>query len=127
MYLNIKNMKPFNIKEYNDNPSRKVVTREGRPVRILCTNARRNYPVIALIEDEEDYLYDYLPDGTLYGGTEQNDLFFVPIKREGFINLYKDICGGISTDTTVFSTKEQAQASKKYENYLDTIKIEWEE
>ena len=120
-------MKPFNIKEYNDNPSRKVITREGRPVRILCTNARRTYPVVALIEDEEDYLYDYLPDGTLYGGAKQNDLFFVPIKGEGFINLYKDICGGISTDTIVFSTKEQAQASKKYENYLDTIKIEWEE
>ena len=123
-------MKPFNIKEYNDNPSRKVVTREGRPVRILCTNARRSYPVVALIENEdnkEDYLYAYLPDGTLYGGTRQNDLFFAPEKREGFVNLYKNVCGGISTDTTVFSTKEHAQASKKYENYLDTIKIEWEE
>ena len=120
-------MKPFNIKEYNANPSRKVVTRDGRSVRILCTNARRNYPIIALIEDEEDYLYDYLPDGTLYGGARQNDLFFAPEKREGFINLYKNVYRGISTDTTVFSTKEHAQASKKYENYLDTIKIEWEE
>ena len=120
-------MKPFNIKEYNDNPSRKVVTREGRPVRILCTNARRSYPIIALIEDEEDYLYAYLPDGTMCGLSKQNDLFFAPEKHEGFVNLYKNICGGISTDTVVFSTKEQAQASKKYENYLDTIKIEWEE
>lgn len=123
-------MKPFNIKEYNDNPSRKVITRDGRPVRILCTNAKRTYPVVALIEDkdnQEDCLYAYLPDGTICGITKQNDLFFAPEKCEGFINLYKNICGGISTDTTVFSTKEQAQASKKYENYLDTIKIEWEE
>ena len=123
-------MKPFNIKEYNADPSRKIITRDGRPVRILCTDARRSYPVGALIEDEdnkEDYLYTYLPDGTMGGMRGENDLFFVSIKREGFINLYKDICGGISTDTIVFSTKEQAQASKKYENYLDTIKIEWEE
>ena len=123
-------MKPFNIKEYNDNPSRKVITRDGRPVRILCTNARRTYPVVALIEDKdnkEDYLFAYLPDGKMCGMRGENDLFFAPEKREGFINLYKNICGGISTDTVVFSTKEHAQASKKYENYLDTIKIEWEE
>ena len=120
-------MKPFNIKEYNDNPSRKVVTREGRPVRILCTDARRNYPIVALIEDEEDLLCAYLPDGTTCGMRGENDLFFAPEKHEGFINLCKNVCGGISTDTRVFSTKEHAQASKKYENYLDTIKIEWEE
>ena len=123
-------MKPFNIKEYNDNPSRKVVTRDGRPVRILCTNARRSYPVVALIEDEynkEDYLHAYFPNGTMCGMRGENDLFFAPEKREGFVNLYKNICGGVSTDTVVFSTKEHAQASKKYENYLDTIKIEWEE
>ena len=123
-------MKPFNIKEYNANPSRKVITRDGRSVRILCTNARRSYPVVALIENEynkEDYLYAYLPDGTMCGMRGENDLFFAPEKREGFVNLYKNICGGVSTDTVVFSTKEHAQASKKYENYLDTIKIEWEE
>ena len=120
-------MKPFNIKEYNVDPSRKVITRDGRPVRILCTNARRSYPVIALIEDEEDLLYAYLPDGTICDSTKQYDLFFAPEKHEGFINLYRNTGGGISTDTRVFSTKEHAQASKKYENYLDTIKIEWEE
>ena len=123
-------MKPFNIKEYNDNPSRKIITRDGRPVRILCTNARRSYPVIALIEDKdnkEDLVYAYLPDGTICDSTKQYDLFFAPEKHEGFINLYKNVCGGISTDTRVFSTKEHAQASKKYENYLDTVKIEWEE
>ena len=123
-------MKPFNIKEYNDNPSRKVVTRDGYLVQILCTNARRSHPIIALIKDQnikEDYLCTYLPNGMMDCKEGNYDLFFAPEKREGFINLYKNICGGISTDTTVFSTKEHAQASKKYENYLDTIKIEWEE
>lgn len=123
-------MKPFNIKEYNDNPSRKVVTRDGRPVRIICTDVKGDYPVVGLILKNE-YIEDvetFNKDGKyLEKQTDNCDLFFTPEKREGFINLYKNICGGISTDTVVFSTKEHAQASKKYENYLDTIKIEWEE
>ena len=122
-------MKPFNIKEYNANPSRKIVTGEGIPVRILCTDAKRDYPIVTLIEDNgKEYIRNFLLDGTTGIDTnEKYHLFFAPEKREGFINLYRNICGGISTDTVVFSTKEHAQASKKYENYLDTIKIEWEE
>ena len=120
-------MKPFNIKEYNDNPSRKVVTREGCPVRILCTNARRTYPVVALIEDnKEDRLYAYLPDGTMCGMRGENDLFFVPEKKEGYVNLFRQITG-INTGF-VFNTKEEAEKSaKSLPNYITTVKIEWEE
>lgn len=31
-------MRPFNLKEYLANPSRKVITRGGKPVRIICTD-----------------------------------------------------------------------------------------
>ena len=34
-------MKQFSIEEYLKNPDRKVVTRNGLPVRIICTD--RNY------------------------------------------------------------------------------------
>ena len=45
-------MKPFSLDEYLKNPSKKVVTKEGKTVkRILCTDARGNYPVVALIEE----------------------------------------------------------------------------
>ena len=44
-------MKPFNLEEFKKNPSRKIITRDGRSVQILCTNARRSYPIVALIED----------------------------------------------------------------------------
>ena len=122
-------MKPFNIKEYNDNPSRKVITRDGRPVRILCTNAKRSYPVIALIEDKdnkEDLLYAYLPDGTICDSTKQYDLFFAPKKREGYVNLFKQSIG--INAGFVFNTKEEAKKSAKgLSCYITTIKIEWEE
>lgn len=51
-------MKPFNLKEYLENPYRKVVTRDGRTVRIICTNGKlfsprvdgTIYPVVALVK-----------------------------------------------------------------------------
>ena len=33
-------MKQFSLKEYLANPSRKVVTRDGKNVRILCTDRK---------------------------------------------------------------------------------------
>ena len=43
-------MKQFNLEEYLANPSMKVVTRDGRKARIICTDAKNNYPIVALIE-----------------------------------------------------------------------------
>ena len=124
-------MKPFNIKEYNDNPSRKVVTREGRPVRILCTNARRSYPIVALIEDKdnkEDLLYAYLPNGTMCGMAKQNDLFFVPIKKVIWGNLYSTQLG-TTFSGDFYKTKEAAlkEKAKDFSKYITTFKVEWEE
>ena len=48
-------MKPFNLEEYLANPSRKVVTREGKPARIICTDVKgASYSVLALV-DKGDY------------------------------------------------------------------------
>lgn len=33
-------MKPFNLEEYLANPSKKVVTRKGLDVRIVCTDVK---------------------------------------------------------------------------------------
>ena len=40
-------MKQFDLQEYLKNPSRKVVTRDGRDVRIICTNYDSFSPIIA--------------------------------------------------------------------------------
>ena len=48
-------MKQFNLEEYLKNPSRKVVTRDGRNVRIICTDKRgTNFPIVALVECEDE-------------------------------------------------------------------------
>ena len=45
-------MKEFDLQEYLKNPLQKVVTRDGRKVRIICTNYDSLSPIIAEIEGE---------------------------------------------------------------------------
>ena len=117
-------MKPFSLEEYLNNPSRKVVTRDGRNVKIHCTNCVGYHPVIAEIEGEK-YSYFYDKNGGYHFRPSINDLFFAPEKREGWINLYKDVEGNYVT-SQVYERKESAEASS-CRTCIATIKIEWEE
>ena len=71
-------MKPFSLEEFKKNPSRKVVTREGKPVRIICTDAKGESPVVALVEDNgEEYPFSYHQDGVWSKRNNSDvDLFF---------------------------------------------------
>ena len=45
-------MEKFNLEEYLKNPSRKVVTRDGRKVRIICTDMNyKNHPIRTAMGD----------------------------------------------------------------------------
>ena len=124
-------MKPFNLEEYLANPSRKVVTLDGRKVRrILCTDARGNYPIIALVARHDGTVDDavaYTKDGTSLDGVALSirDLFFAPEKHERWINLYKDD-GIVYASMDTFNTKKEAEAAS-CSTCIATVKIEWEE
>lgn len=123
-------MKQFNLEEYLKNPTKKVITRDGNNVRILCTDAKGNFPVIALVKihNGDETVIRLKENGRFYNDTEDsNDLFFVPEKKSGWINLYK-INSTISPGPRAYNTKEEAESvvgDKSY--YISTIKIEWEE
>ena len=123
-------MKPFNLEEYIANPNKKLITRDGRKVtRILCTDAKGSFPIIALIEtyNNSEYPYTFTKEGKDSPGiTHSNDLFFAPEKHEGWINVYK---WGENYRYTgdVFSSKEKALMGVKGCDGVATIKIEWEE
>lgn len=127
-------MKPFNLSEYLENPSRKIVTRNGRPVRIVCFNANiiddgNTYPIVALVknEDNTDHPASFTNNGVyLVGEEDEYDLFFKPTQKEGWTNVYRNSNNQIVTDT-VFETKEEALRRKSEYNYIDTILIKWEE
>ena len=129
-------MKPFNLEEYLANPNKKLVTRDGRKVtRILCTDAKGEYPIIALIKsknEKEEYPLRYVVNGQYCPGYEkQEDLFFATEKHEGWINIFKFDFGNAHTflrEAHIYSSKEDAEnKGKSYSDYLSTIKIEWEE
>ena len=119
-------MKPFNIEEYLKNPKRKVVTRDGRDVKIICTNFLSNKNVIAEIE-KDGYPLSYDENGRNNNFSTPCDLFFAPEKHEGWINILryeKHICPMVC----IYDSKEKAEENANIgRNCVATVKIEWEE
>ena len=128
-------MKPFNLKEYIKNPNKKVITRNGRPVKIVYTDKKGMYPVVALIEYNNTYenVFAFTTDGRYsFVETDEKDLFFAPEKKEGWINIYrgKDYpCVGL----VIYNSEEEAEEASRHctgftkNLHLATVKIEWEE
>ena len=120
-------MKQFNLEEYLKNPTRKVITRGGSPVKIHCTNYTKDQLIIAEIEGT-NLSASFNKDGKwLNLADSEKDLFFAPIKKEGWINLYK-INSIVSPGPQAYNTKEEAEsAAGNRSDYISTIKIKWEE
>ena len=127
-------MKAFNLKEYLKNPEKKVVTRDGRGVRIRCTDKRGgNCPIVALVENpiikteniltyEEDGRWN--PVGSRPSVDSDLDLFFAPEKHEGWVNIYP----GPFTGVQVYKSEEDAKHCANADaELIATVKIEWEE
>ena len=123
-------MKQFNLEEYLVNPSRKVITRDGRPVKIHCTNFASDQPIIATMGDEE-YSYSFSKDGRFMRGMYKSchDLFFVPEKHERWMNVYRDRDMKITnSEVKLYTSQEEAEkVGKTNSYYITTAKIEWEE
>ena len=125
-------MKQFSLEEYIKNPSRKVVTRDGRPVRIVCTDRKGSgdHPVVALYPATQKYLGEivctFCANGEFTEGTESDyDLFFAPEKHEGWININKYDTGDYSGQL-IYLRREDAEGMAG-PKCIATIKIEWEE
>ena len=125
-------MKKFNLQEYLKNPSQKIMTRDGRKARILCTDMKNKQPVLALVtEGNREDIHFYYQNGVWCNDFPENrlDLFFAPIKREGWINVYKGVIENHLpyVGQKVYKSKEEAIRNKCSDYYFTTLKIEWEE
>ena len=121
-------MKQFNLKEYLKNPSRQVVTRNGLPARIVCTNAKCDYPVVALVMDgDTESTFNFTADG-LYLEDEETfrDLFFKPLKCEGWVNVYMASDGTNKRTGAIYDTEEEAMQHCSLCEYVGTVHVEWE-
>lgn len=124
------NLKPFDFEAAK--AGKPVCTRDGRKARIICfdTINKGNYPIIALLEDKGcEAIFYYNKDGKCNVGTER-DLMMLPEKKEGWVNVYKSYNVGkkIPCMASIYPTKEEAKKSSVVGfDYVDTVKIEWEE
>ena len=125
-------MEQFSLEKYLENPSRQVVTRDGRKVRIICTDRKGDTPIIALVYDAnegQEYGYAFYSDGKYFiDKDDEIDLFFAPEKHEGWIIINKWADGERDTNGIIYHTKLDIPdipliGGKR----VATIKIEWEE
>ena len=127
-------MRPFSLEEFKKDASRRVVTRDGREVRILCTDRISKFPIITLVFDtakQEDVIISFQKDGKYDDQRGENplDLFFAPTKREGWVNVFRNKDGSY-TENSIYETEKRAKEviGEKHKNfYVTTTKIEWEE
>lgn len=131
-------MKQFSLEEYLKNPDRKVITRDGRKVtRFLCTDAKTDFPIIALVEatpgSNNECLRTFKKNGRYFEGVSSDcDLFFAPEKHEGWINIFRGKDSPF-TGNIIFTSKEEAEKSDRHccgftkDLYITSGKVEWEE
>lgn len=129
-------MEQFSLKKYLKNPDRKVVTRDGRDVRIICTDRKGKCPIVGLVkaDDDSEILISIRENGCEMNENSIScfDLFFVPIKHVGWTNVYKNSFGQLLLGSNFpYKTEEEARkdsvTNSKYEIYCGTVRLEWEE
>ena len=105
----------------------------GRKVRIICTDREDSiYPIVALVKDDNrelDILVAYTKDGIPAEYIEEYyTLFFVPEKKEGWLNIYRSE-SGFYLRGNPYKSKEEADevAKANHRTFFATVKIEWEE
>ena len=139
-YLYNKNsLKPFDLEAAK--AGKPVCTRDGRNARILCYDFKQNeeYPILVAVENKDGkecaLLYSNGGISEMYKSSN-NELAMLPEKKEGWINIYNADTTFYYADGRVFETKDEAVQEAKEEvekeqreknEYIDTIRVEWEE
>lgn len=126
----------FSLEEYLKDPLRKVVTRDGREVRIECTDMDgiNGMVIVGLVRDSltcKERPLTWTKEGQYFvqGGETNSDLFFEdskdPLVRRGWVNVYKSPGGEIILGG-VRKSKEEAEQANQGDS-IDTIEISWKE
>lgn len=118
--LNKQRMKPFDLQKAK--AGKPVCTRDGRKARIICFDRNDLYPIVALIEceDETEMIGAYSKEGqTEIYEIKDTDLMMLPEKKEGWII--------VSKNATIYDSLDDAKKSFDSDKELCICKVEWEE
>lgn len=108
-------MEQFSLEKYLENPSRKIVTRRGNPVRIICTDRKHGEDELPIVFLEEchngEFLLTCRKDGRSDTYDTPYDLFFEDEENTELTEfekaIYIDICTIVTAcDGKVYGDKE---------------------
>lgn len=120
------NLKPFDVQKAR--AGKPVCTRDGRKARIIsCSLRNKNFPIAAIIEDEEENVYQFEANGVCDEHDENLDLMMFPEKRSGWVNVYKECDGEYYVEKVVYKIKGHAVENASSQNYVGTVRIEFYE
>lgn len=127
-------MEQFSLEKYLADPTRKVVTRDGRDVRIICTDRKESADsmIIALIDNgDRELIMQYGNTGTYPNmSSQRNDLFFAPQKQSRWVYLVKQVYpdGEVGIySSSAFKSKQKAKEKMIKNNGFALTEITWEE
>lgn len=100
-----------NVPEPTFDPSKPVQTRDGRPARVLCTDASGSYPIAALINGD---LRTYTSEGLFVEdcGEDTLDLVNIPEETVEYVNVYERGWGGDLGGWVAPSTSSKGSADR---------------
>lgn len=112
--------------------SKPVQTRNGKPLRVLCTDMKRvTFPVICLLEhsDGGETIEEYRLDGSYenphFAGGSLNAIN-APIKKHGWVNVYGSDADYRMASIEIHDTEDGAnQVAAR--GRIACAKIEWTE
>lgn len=126
-----KNFKPFDLAAAKAGAP--VMTEDGCPVRILCFDMKNpsGFELVGLVTTDRgsEQVFTWNKDGRIgcFMSDYAKDLRMVPVKRTGWVNLYRN-GDEVLTSTAVYATQEEAMPSIRTEgSYIATVPVEWEE
>ena len=105
------------------NLDKPVQTKDGRKVRMICTDRKGPYPLVGLTDPGEEWLHTWTKDGKFYKDSTEpkpTDLINAPETHVYWMNIYQD------RSCNLYPTKEDANTCES-EARIACIKIEWED
>ena len=123
-----RNTKPFDLEAAK--AGAKVMTQDGQPVTIIKFDVKHPiYPLCGIVvnPEGEEEVWVYTKCGKVIQGIHSEmNLVMAPEIHTGYINLLR--VGGDILTSAVFGSVEEATHSVDGEDeYIDTVKVEWEE
>lgn len=90
------------------NPNLPVQVDSGRPVRILCTDRAGQYPIVALITQDNggETVHNYSADGRYSDSSWSPNLRNAPSRK--FINIWETKRGTIACSPQPFGSRDEA-------------------